>query len=76
MGRLPFFIEQLGLLGIVIFFLTQVALPLIRSTPLFPIFGTRRRQLEREIARANEERDLAAMEDKLKSLKGDQEHHE
>lgn len=69
MTRLPFLLEQLCLLAIVVFFVTQVAVPLWRGVALFPMFSSRRRTLEREIARANEARDIAAMKHRLKSLK-------
>jgi len=59
------FVEVLSFLTAVLLLTaaaTQVLLPLIQRKPLFPIFRSKRRRLEGDLADANERRELAAVE--------------
>ncbi len=57
--------------GIALVFLgvaVEIFIPLIRGTPLFPIFsGARTRKLARDLAKANQEVDEAALRGEIES---------
>lgn len=48
---------------------TQIAIPLVRGRPLFPVLNKRKRVLERELAEAREKADADAARDELKDLR-------
>lgn len=66
MGRLPFFIDSLIFVLLVACFATQVIIPLLKGTKLFPFFDKRRRRVEDLLEEAHEEAEIAEMEAELK----------
>lgn len=56
--------EVLLYLALIFGVVTQLLLPLIRGTPVFPAFHSRERQLESALAHANEDVLEAALEKK------------
>lgn len=69
MTRLPFLIEDLVLIGLIVLFISQVIVPIWRGTPYFPMFSRPRRKLEHDIVEAQEDADLSILQKRLKSLK-------
>ena len=64
-----YLIEFLVTTLLIVFVLTQITLPAFFDRPLFPLFRRERVKLERELAEAHEEQDLAEMEAEVKTAK-------
>lgn len=48
---------------------TQIIIPAIKGTRLFPVFSSKRKQLQHDLEEVNEQLEIDALEDKLKALK-------
>lgn len=48
---------------------TQIAMPLMRGVPMFPMFSRKRSRLEHKLAEKREDEELSTLEASLKSKK-------
>ena len=50
----------------VIFIVWQIILPLLKDQPILPVFNRRRREAEQKLAHANDEAEVAELEDRAR----------
>jgi predicted DNA repair protein MutK len=56
---------------IVVIALTQIIVPILMGTPVFPIFKRKNKIIDQALAEAKEERNLAEKEEQIKNLQAE-----
>lgn len=68
MRSMPFMLEGIGLLLIVLFYLTQILIPQMRGLPLFPWFNKTTAKLEKRLAALRELEATSAIEAEIRRI--------